>query len=82
VLSTLQSLESTSGKAEQIGFYELLQGDPGAIFRRLEAYRKVTASDLRKAARRYITPNARTIVRVVPGDDEDDDEIDTEEAAQ
>ncbi|HEY2517781.1 MAG TPA: pitrilysin family protein [Polyangiaceae bacterium] len=81
-LSTLQSLESTSGKAEQIGFYELVLGDPGAVFRRLEAYRRVTASDVRKAARRYITPHARTIVRVVPGDDEDDEEVDAEEAAE
>ena len=39
-LSALQSLESTSGKAEQIGFYELILGDPGAIFRRLETYRR------------------------------------------
>jgi zinc protease len=77
-LSTLQSLESTSGKAEQLGFYELVLGDPCAIFRRLEAYRRVTASDVRKAARRYVTPHARTIVRVVPDDDSDD----VEEAAQ
>ena len=80
-LSSLQSLESTAGKAEQIGFYDLVLGDPCAVFRRLEAYRRVTPSDIRKAARRYITPHARTIVRVIPeGDDADEDEV--EEAAQ
>ena len=78
-LSTLQSLESTSGKAEVIGFYQLLLGDPCAVFRRLDVYRRVTASDVRKAARRYLRDGARTIVRVVP-DDEDDDEM--SEAAQ
>ena len=78
-LSTLQSLESTSGKAEVIGFYELLLGDPCAVFRRLDVYRRVTASDVRKAARRYLRDGARTIVRVVP-DEEDDDEM--SEAAQ
>jgi zinc protease len=80
-LSTLQSLESTSGKAEVIGFYELLLGDPCAVFRRLDVYRRVTASDVRKAARRYLRDGARTIVRVVPDDDEDDDDA-LEEAAQ
>jgi zinc protease len=78
-LSTLQSLESTSGKAEVIGFNDVLLGDPCAVFRRLEAYRRVTASDVRKAARRYLRDGARTIVRVVP-DGEEDDEL--EEAAQ
>jgi zinc protease len=79
-LGSLQSLESTAGKAEQIGFYDLVLGDPCAVFRRLEAYRRVTASDVRKAARRYITQDARTIVRVVPDDDDEGDEI--QEAAQ
>jgi zinc protease len=78
-LSTLQSLESTSGKAEVIGFNDILLGDPGGVFRRLEAYRRVTANDVRKAARRYLRDGARTIVRVVP-DGEDEDEL--EEAAQ
>jgi zinc protease len=80
-LSALQSLESTAGKAEQIGFYDLVLGDPSAVFRRLDTYRRVTASDVRKAARRYLTQKARTIVRVIPEGD-DDDEIEEQEAAQ
>jgi zinc protease len=67
-LSLLQSLESTSGKAEQIGFYETLVGDPAAAFRRLEAYRRTTAGDLRRVARRYLDPRGRTIVYVMPED--------------
>jgi zinc protease len=81
-LSALQSLESTSGKAEQIGFYDLVLGDPASVFRRLDAYRRVTASDVRKAARRYITQQGRTIVRVIPEDDDRDDEQLDAEAAQ
>ncbi len=81
-LSALQSLESTAGKAEQIGFYDLVLGDPSAVFRRLDAYRRVTASDIRKAARRYITQDARTIVRVVPDGGDEEDEEETQEAAQ
>ena len=81
-LGSLQSLESTAGKAEQIGFYDLVLGDPAAIFRRLEAYRRVTASDVRKAARRYITQHARTIIRVIPDGGDEDDVEETSEAAQ
>jgi zinc protease len=82
-LSVLQSLESTAGKAEQIGFYSLVLGDPGAVFRRLEAYRAVTAADVRKAARRYVRQDARTLVRVIPEGDEDGeaDEADEGEGA-
>lgn len=82
-LSLLQSLETMSGKAEQIGFYETVLGDPAAAFRRLEAYRRVTAADIRKAARRYLVDRARTVVRVFPdGTDPEEAEADDEEAAQ
>jgi zinc protease len=80
-LSALQSLESTAGKAEQIGFYDLVLGDPSTVFRRLDAYRRLTAADVRKAARRYLTQGARTIVRVIPDEGEGDAD-ETEEAAQ
>ncbi len=65
-LGLLQSLETTSGKAEHIGFYDTVLGDPAAAFRRLEAYRRVTAGQLRTAARRYIVDTSRTLVRVFP----------------
>ncbi len=65
-LGLVQSLETASGKAEQIGFYETVLGDPAAAFRRLEAYRRVTAGEMRTAARRYFTLDARTIIHVFP----------------
>jgi zinc protease len=65
-LSLLRSLETAAGKAEQIGFYATVLGDPAGAFARLEAYRRATASDLRIAARRYFVDNARTIVVVSP----------------
>lgn len=65
-LGLLQSLETTSGKAEQIGFYDTVLGDPTAAFRRLERYRRVTAGELRTAARRWLVTEARTIIRVLP----------------
>lgn len=65
-LSNLQSLETMSGKAEQIGFYETVLGDAAACFRRLDEYRRATRGDLLRAARRYIVPRARTIIHVLP----------------
>lgn len=65
-LGLVQSLETMSGKAEQIGFYDTVLGDPAAAFRRLEAYRRVTAGEIRTAARRYLTLDARTMIRIVP----------------
>jgi zinc protease len=65
-LGLLQQLETIPGKAEQIGFFESVIGDPAYAFRRVEAFRRCTASDLRRAARRYLVDGARTIVRVLP----------------
>jgi zinc protease len=65
-LSQLQQLETIPGKAEQIGFYETVLGDPTRAFDRVEAYRRTTVADLRRVARRYFVESARTIVRVVP----------------
>jgi zinc protease len=65
-LSTLQGLETASGKAEQIGFYETVLGDPSGVHRRLEAIRRVTPSDVRTAARKALVPTSRTIVVVKP----------------
>lgn len=65
-LGSLQQLETVGGKAEQIGFFETVLGDPAHAFRRVEAYRRVTAGDLRRVARRYLVDSARTIVRVIP----------------
>jgi zinc protease len=65
-LGMLQQLETIPGKAEQIGFFESVIGDPAFAFRRVEAFRRATASDLRRAARRYLTQDTRTIIRVLP----------------
>jgi zinc protease len=68
-LGGLQALDTASGKAEQIGFYDTVLSDPAGVFRRLEAYRRVTAGDVRRVARRFLVSNARTIVHVVPDAD-------------
>jgi zinc protease len=80
-LSLLQSLETMSGKAEQIGFNETVLGDPSAGFSRLDAYRAATAADLQRVAKRYLDDVARTIIRVIP-EPEDDDEPTVDTSAE
>ena len=65
-LGSLQQLETMAGKAEQIGFFETVLGDPTHAFRRVEAFRRVTAGDLRRVARRYLVDTSRTVLRVIP----------------
>lgn len=79
-LETVQSLESASGRAETMGFYETLLGDPTALFGRLERYRAVTREDVLRVARALLVATRRTIVEVHPDgsdpegfDDEDED---------
>jgi zinc protease len=67
-LSALQDLESSSGKAESIGFSEIVLGDPAAQLSRLEAYRAATTDDLRRVVARYLDPNRRTVIEVVPSE--------------
>ncbi|MFO0587635.1 MAG: pitrilysin family protein [Polyangiaceae bacterium] len=86
-LGVLQSLETVAGKAEQIGFYDTVLGDPAAQFERLTQLRRVTLGDVLRVARRYLVNDARTIVLVRPdeaalsGGDEEGDEEGEEEAA-
>jgi zinc protease len=71
-LGFLHGMETASGKAEQIGFYETVLGDAGRIFEQLEAYRRVTASDVRALAGKLLVPERRTtiLVRAKPELDE------------
>jgi zinc protease len=65
-LGFLLALETASGKAEQIGFYETVLGDAGQIFARLAHFRAITADDVMRVARRVFDKNSRTRIEVLP----------------
>jgi zinc protease len=65
-LGFLQGLETASGKAEQLGFFEIVMGDGAALFSRLEALRAVTPRDIQRVANRYFDARRRTRISVVP----------------
>ena len=81
-LSFLEGMTTVNGKAEQIGFYETVLGDPSRVFGRLEEYRRVTADDVQRVAREVFDATQRTIVTVLPngedGDDDEDGELENE----
>ena len=65
-LGFLHGMETVSGKAEQIGFYETVLGDAARIFRQLEAYRAVQLEEVARYARERLVPGQRTTLLVRP----------------
>jgi zinc protease len=65
-LAHLSGLDTAGGKAEQLGFYDAVVGDPAGVFRRLEALSRVQSGDVRRAARRFLPEGSRTVVAVLP----------------
>jgi len=64
-LSFLHSMETSGGKAEQIGFYETVANDGAAVFERLASLREVTANDVKRAVAKYLRPSRRTRVEIL-----------------
>jgi zinc protease len=65
-LGFVQGMETVSGRAEQIGFYETVLGDAGRIFLQLERYRKVSAAEVREVSARMLRPSRRTTLLIKP----------------
>jgi zinc protease len=63
-LGVVAGLETAEGKASTIGFYETVLGRPAAVFERLDAIRRLGPSDLLRAARRYFSETARSVIFV------------------
>ena len=57
----VRQLDSNSGLAEQLTFYEVLTGDWRNLFQQLERIDRVTAGDIQRVARTYFTTKNRTV---------------------
>lgn len=66
-LGAIAAMETTGGKAEQIGMDDLVVGDPVASFERLERYRTISASEVRSVARELLRKKHSTTVLVRRG---------------
>ncbi len=62
----LSEIEGVNGKASQIGFADVVAGDPGHTFTRLAELRRVSAADVARVARERLRDERRSMVHVVP----------------
>lgn len=63
--SLIRQLDSNSGLASQLAFYEVLTGDWRNLFRQLEKIEAVTAEDIQRVANTYFTTKNRTVGVIV-----------------
>jgi zinc protease len=59
-------LEATMNRAVELGEYELFWGDARGLTRELGKYQAVTAEQIRAAVARYLVPERRVVLEVVP----------------
>ncbi len=57
----IRQLDSNSGLARQLTFYEVLTGDWRNMFRQLERIDRVTAEDIQRVARTYFVTKNKTV---------------------
>jgi zinc protease len=65
-LSRLQTVGGFGGKSDQLNAYNTYLGNPGFFSQDLDRYRSATAEALRDAAARWLRPDARVALSVVP----------------
>lgn len=61
----VRSLESNSGIADQLLDYEALTGDWRYLYKEAALLKAVTPADITRVARKYLTPENRTVVTVI-----------------
>jgi len=57
----IRQLDSNSGLAAQLTFYEVVTGDWHNLFKQLDKIEKVTAEDVQRVAKTYFTSKNRTV---------------------
>jgi len=60
------SLESAQGLGEAIGRSWILTGNPGAFLREADELEKVTAADVQRVVKQYLSPDRATVVVIPP----------------
>jgi zinc protease len=66
-LGLWHGLETCEGKAQTMGFYDCVLGQPSAAFERLDALLQATDRDLLRVAQRYLREPTRSVVLVRSG---------------
>jgi zinc protease len=61
-----RELKTIAGRANLLGSYELFQGDYRKLFSQEQTIEAVTAADIQRVARLYLTATNRTIATLIP----------------
>jgi zinc protease len=59
-------MKTVSGKANQLGYFDIVFGDYRALFGLEAAWEAVTAEDVQRVVRQYLVPEQRTVVVLQP----------------
>ena len=59
-------LKRLAGRARLLANYETIFGDYTRIFKDLKKYEEVTPQDIQRVARKYLAPDQRNVITVVP----------------
>jgi predicted Zn-dependent peptidase len=63
---TVRAMKTVGGKANQLGFFEVVTGDHRNLFRVVDEWNAVTAADVQRVTARYLVPARRTVVVLDP----------------
>lgn len=74
VVQTVDSLRTAHGMANLIGTVKVVFDDPMRFKEDLKFYDRVTREDVQAVAKKYLLPNRRNIVQLVPGKREEESE--------
>ena len=66
LFAQLENVGGFGGKADQLNYYEMFAGDPGAFARNLEAALAVTPEQVQQVAQRYLGDQQRVVITVLP----------------
>jgi predicted Zn-dependent peptidase len=62
----IKQLQSSLSRAQQLGQYELADGDAALINTEFEKLLNVSAAQIQAAAKKYLTPDKRTVLAIQP----------------
>ena len=62
----INQLQTSLNRARVLGQYEILDRKPELINTELDQFLAVTAPQIQAAARKYVVPNKRTVLDIVP----------------
>jgi predicted Zn-dependent peptidase len=62
----VRDLQGSLSRARALAQYELADGNPGLINTELDAALAVTAGQIQAAAKKYLTPDKRAVLQIVP----------------